>query len=759
MEWQPFFQKTTKEDSRGIKVPISEGLIAGFLISFFLISYLCGRAIKILLSRFLEWRSDQGLFEEINSCIALFTVFIPFLGLLLSLIMRIFNTISCSLFIFICAVIVAYDVVKRKPIITLPSKKTLEYVPLLAILSFGIALRFLPLIGLHTYPADDPRVYAYLTKLVVDNKGFTFNLGPLSEYNQPILTYPYMVGFPAISSFFVSILGFKAPIVVTLISQMYSSLLILSIYHLGKSLFSRRAGLIAAAIISLVNPSPLHFFLWGGNADYVAYFLAPYVVLQFYNYLKNPKKGTFVFTGLLISGSLLYHPYIIVYVFPAITFILLKELFKSRTHKPFSTLLKPILSSALCLFPIIFFFFRNEFASNPDIFGQGSYEVNREMWKNVLFSRAYPFSWNLEYLQWLWGDAMGIFLISLTCSIYFLIKRKDKERILLPILWFFSLFLLYENGPYGLYFISFPFWGFIPPNRIALFFSSVPLTLIISYAIVQILKEASVHLKRPIFTKSRIIGFALLSVISFSAVLQVKSNYYSMFVYAREFCSPVSSKDVMAFEWIENYTNSTDIFWVNRADAGEWILVYTGRVVFPFRMLINKEEVVGDADSLDRLMYTNPYNVSTLAVLKKYNVSYVYFGERSAPLWENRSKPDVNLYLRHPDVYKIVYEDHNVFILRVDWRDVRKYVLSSNHIDEIDTKHIALYHNGDNVTLTGPVNIKLILQHNGDIAEEYSKTISAEECWAFQLSEWTPEHPGEWDAYIYLLSEGNTEDE
>jgi hypothetical protein len=94
--------------------------------------------------------------------------------------------------------------------------------------------------------------------------------------------------------------------------------------------------------------------------------------------------------------------------------------------------------------------------------------------------------------------------------------------------------------------------------------------------------------------------------------------------------------------------------------------------------------------------------------------------------------------------------------------DISQYVVAQNHADNIKGALINMGHDGDSVSLRGPITIIYWYIYNtkeqifADTPREYFTpemvVIPAGETWTFVLVDGRDEHPGDWNVYIWLVS-------
>jgi hypothetical protein len=93
--------------------------------------------------------------------------------------------------------------------------------------------------------------------------------------------------------------------------------------------------------------------------------------------------------------------------------------------------------------------------------------------------------------------------------------------------------------------------------------------------------------------------------------------------------------------------------------------------------------------------------------------------------------------------------------------DISQYVVAQNHADNISGAAINMGHDGDSVTLRGPITITYWYAHaeqeiQPGVTVEWTVpevvVIPAGETWTYVHVDGHDEHPGDWNVYIWLVS-------
>lgn len=675
---------------------MTPGLLLLNVALFLVLGLLYGQALRVL-SRWLwprprEQEKSGDRFVWANETLLYFTIAVPLLGLLLTFAFRIFVPVVWFLLTLIVVAVVLVDLASRGLLSVRRLRdawggrgapggdgKVLSGL-LLAILAGGFLLRLAPLVGNYVYPSDDPRLYAYLTKLVIDHHGFPFHLGVQQAVSPPVLVYPYIQGFPALAAFMTFHSTWGVPQATAVLSQTYSALLPLSFYAFLARLFDRKTGLMGAVLGAFVFSLPMGFFTWGGNAEYVGYFLATNVALLAFETLREGGgRRLLLLTGGL-GATLLVHPYSFLYVAAALPYPVYRVARERNWKVPLARLGTALGLTALLLAPVGYLVWVQELAPTGDLQGMGTFQDNEDLFRSVLFSPHLSPATNLQLAA---DFAALTILVTITlvagALVAWLAGTSGRPSIgtLFLGFWTLAMFLLHENGPYGLFFVPYPFWGFVVPTRTFFFMVGVPMALLAAYAARRLIEEVwpwtpSALRKaspnggaRPSIRTAVAVG--VLSLVVVASAVQSAANARSL-ADSGQHNTPVAAADVAAFQWIDGSLPDDAVFWVNRADAGEWILVFTGRTVFPFRMLTNDAEALEDGRRLLELMGAAPGSPEALALLAKWGVTHLYYGAKeAAPAWLNRSQPPLEPILDYPDLYRLVYGRSGAHVFAVDY--------------------------------------------------------------------------------------------
>ncbi len=449
-----------------------------------------------------------------------------------------------------------------------------------------LAFQMVGLSGLFVTPGDDAKLYSLISQRFIEVKGIPGDWGTYaatSWYSER--THLLLPGFSSIVAFLVPISGFDVPTVVSVLSSLFRILTASSLYYLVWVFTRRRIPSLLAMFVYgfLIFEPAVNWFSWGGMAELSSISLLPVAAAGTFLVGKNgaKSKATLLWVGLLVGGMSILHPfaffYYLAFVLSTTIFFLLKRHWARAITSWFPTLLGLGLSSG----PILH-------AAPEEAAISASYSIFNPAWTPV-------FNWTMTVNQALlsvasraiivYGIATVVFLIEGSILIRRSIMVSGTVRAILGI-WALLLFLLHENNPNGLFLIPFPLWYRIDPNR-TFSITSLPVAVMVGLILEAGLRNLFSE-RRFKFGRSFLVSLKgwrsmsrtrLLSImlVSFIVIAQIISN--AAILYSARADSPVQTDDILAFSWIKTHTLANATFFVNSADAGTWIPLYTSRRV------------------------------------------------------------------------------------------------------------------------------------------------------------------------------------
>jgi len=662
------------------------------------------------------------MLERICVDLGIGTVLIPIFFIVTTTIGIRLNTTAVWIILGAFLVLLCYKFLKSglyKKLIQKPVKiLNPETLVVLIILFIAIASRFYPLMGYYVYNGDDVRVYSLIAKRITEEGAITWSYGPYVQENWNPAADAHLVfsGSECIGAFYYFMFPvISVPQIMSLATLTYNAFTALSMYFFSKKLLGDRyryLALLSMFILALINPYPYFFLHWGGIDETVGWFMLPITLLLLIQYNREISQPLLVVITMFMSGLIFIHPLTVAYVGCFLLPLLVLKIFKEKrkalkfvSRIGIAIAIALIITSPILIPGLIGLAKLSEIAP-AGIWGWEGFEFAPIIKRNdpigsiiqmFLLSTYYPYT----------AVVVVLGLIGLTILI-----QRDRVEGVYIIGWLLALFLINENSPFGLYSIGFPLWHYLFPERFA-FMMCIPLSICGAYLLYRGLKDKTDKIGPVI-----LVMIVLLPIFLYNVYVTANSTYWA---------NAMTPRDIKAFSWIKNNIPINTTILINNADAGSWIPTFTGRRVFGFREVISNPTVRRDFEELNTLMYSDPNSQQAMNLMKKYNVEYVYFGEKVA---YSRVKGDIGLFLSPPNITRyLVFWDGNI---------------------SIHGSQIALFHNDDSITLAGPLLVNLTIYHDLQLEENRLIAIRINETWSYTLHEWISEYWGDWDAYIQL---------
>jgi len=241
--------------------------------------------------------------------------------------------------------------------------------------------------------------------------------------------------------------------------------------------------------------------------------------------------------------------------------------------------------------------------------------------------------------------------------------------------WSGIIFLVAENGPQGLYYLKFPLFYALHPDRIFTLLA-YPASIVAGFGLTKIIQgaTASADVIYRVFRKDlshqtrrflRLITLCAALLIVGSLCIPETIRLHHDLISSR-FFSFVTEADIQAFQWIINNTPENATFTGIWMDATGWIPAFTGRRTIPSMANINDPwmslNYTFEANYIIAQVHDFPNSPETHQLLKKYQISYVYCGARALP---PHTPPNPRFF--DPNMYELVYSRDNVSILKVSF--------------------------------------------------------------------------------------------
>jgi hypothetical protein len=241
------------------------------------------------------------------------------------------------------------------------------------------------------------------------------------------------------------------------------------------------------------------------------------------------------------------------------------------------------------------------------------------------------------------------------------------------------LFVFSQNSPFGWYYIPYPMAIAVYTDRlyfelslIMIYVEAAPLYLMYLY-IRKKLVNSNPKIKKGSnralvqggekHMKLRKVGTATIVMVIIASITVPALSNYGGYVLNRG-QSVITQDDLDAFSWIQANTPSNTTFFANYNDAGGFVYIYTGRIVLsPYAL--RARPVYSSAvafDNAEAMLQVGYITQELIQVLRGYNVSYVYVGERV-----QYDGPRFNtIALIQSPYLEIVFHEGGAYIFRIN---------------------------------------------------------------------------------------------
>lgn len=468
----------------------------------------------------------------------------------------------------------------------------------LIVLALVMAMRFLPMFFQAAPAGADMSMHSYMARLILENNGVPNSYEPIL----PIKGFgAYAAGFQTLMAM-VSMLGGVSILKAGLIVSFFTHFLVsVGLYGLLRLFFDKRVSIATAALLPFALIHPQSFIRWGGNPTILALFFLIMALALIERSKEKVSVPHILITGLLFSACPLTHiiPTLgFAYaVMPFIAYQTIKLEQKERINLAIN-LFAAALVSAVLLTPYLANFLANKIFVTQEMIAEA------KNWQKIDLVSTYR---NL-------AAAMPIIMLSIYGAVRFI--KRDK-----PIFWRYTLLLL------SLFLLLMNRYLFILPASAALYPSRIMLIMILPLSI--FCAEALNSLKGDRWFKAVIAVFAVISI----------AYYCHAYVYSSIKLSAVTSADIKAFEWMDNYLSKNAIIANNYGDAGLWIPAAAFRKI------------------------TNPHIFDALkSGLKGAKPFYIYIGSKK--VYDN-IEYKYDTLLKQPGKYKLIYSKDGAGIFRI----------------------------------------------------------------------------------------------
>jgi len=522
--------------------------------------------------------------------------------------------------------------------------------------------------GLFVTPGDDAKLYSLISQRFIEVKGIPGDWGAYAANSWSIeRTHLLLPGFSSLVAFLAPISGFDVPTIVSVLGSLFRILTASSLYYLVWVFTRRRIPSLLTMFVYgfLILEPEVNWFSWGGMAELSSISLLPVAAAGTFLIGKNEVKSktALLWVGMVVGGMSILHPfaffYYLAFVLSVTVFFVSKRYWAGALASWFPTLLGLGLSSG----PILH-------AAPEEAAISASYSIFNPAWTPI-------FNWTMTLNQAflsigsraiiVYGIAAVVILLEGSILVRRSIIAGGGTRAILGI-WALLLFLLHENNPNGLFLVSFPLWYRIDPNRtfsITSLSVAVLVGLILEAGFRNLVLERRFKFGRSFLlslkgwrsmSRTRMLAIMLVSLI---VVGQIISN--AAILYSARVDSPVQTDDIRAFSWIRNHTQTNATFFVNSADAGTWIPLYTSRrVVLPFGVITNYTLLEDYTVALNDFMI-NPSNITSLQFMRSTGATYVYAGP--GRIYDRPSFDPAKILTSGP--FEVIYTSGSVWIFQL----------------------------------------------------------------------------------------------
>jgi len=511
-----------------------------------------------------------------------------------------------------------------------------EALALATIGGLTLAFRVIPYWSQLVYAGDDIRVFALITQMVSSQGVMPHTYGSyvFPSWNLATDDHLFFSGSEATFAFSNYWLPIDTPQYVSAVTLLMNAAAPFSVYLLARSLFpdrTRWCALGAAAVIGVLAAYPLFMINWGGIDETVGWLLAPVVVAIIVEQgrraegnLSTLAVGIVLFAGLIVISPIAV-AYVLAFLVPYLAETVAR---RAELRRRVGVVLASVTGAFLLAGPVLYWAAANAIATAkalpPGSQGWGTFQTAPILQPGSPDGNLY----RVITLVTSW-EYTGLILVAGLAG--FVVFRRLRW---VPTLmgWSLALFLLNENGPFGLFWIKYPGWSAIFPDRPA-HFLLVPLSLGAGLLIGRLVLAA--RLGRPEewrelrpsrlrHERRRAVAVVVVAVVMVGACVVTYSTVQINDETVR-FESSLTAEDLAGFDWLKAHAAPGDTVLVNIADSGTWIPAFTGLRTFPDTYLINNNSVL-DQYSL-MVQQLTAFNYSEFANLAHaYQIGYVFFG-------------------------------------------------------------------------------------------------------------------------------------
>jgi hypothetical protein len=519
-----------------------------------------------------------------------------------------------------------------------------EIAALAGITGLALIFRLAPYWNLYVFSGDDIRTYTLLAQSVVSQGKLPMNWNPYSfpSWNPYgwIDNHLFFTGTESIFAFLSFMVPVDLPQMTSSVAIIFNAAVPLMGYALVRALFpkaSRSAALVTGVVLAAVSVFPL-FFEQTGEIDEIIGWVVLLGVVTNYLGSMTPEGIDWrrqVLGGVLLGGLLEISPIVFVYgLCFFIAFWLEAVLSNQRRWRTTETIASQLVIGLVIAIPVLLMGIHNALQTGPPpgTSGWGAFAASPILrygdWGGSIFRLVTltSFFYSVTVVIGGWsGIVVGV------------LRRRTYMHAPAIALWAVFLFLLNENGPFGLYLVKYPEWNWVFPDRVVEFLLvllSVGVGVLVAYLLAHTgwRSEANPNMEYRRHPDSRLLqtsATVLLCIVVVGSGI-TSCEAFSFNSSAVTAASSVTSADLAAFSWIEGNVPKGSTVLVNEHDAGTWLPAMDGIRVFPYVYLMTNESIVDNYDTMVSQLSNRGAPDFTMysALGQEFNLSYSFFGSK-----------------------------------------------------------------------------------------------------------------------------------
>jgi len=469
----------------------------------------------------------------------------------------------------------------------------------------------------------------------------------------PIHNFTYHFGFHSLVAWFHWLARIPIPRSVVIVGQSVNALVVPTVYVLAKRLWKRSLiGIAAGLIVGLFSHMPAFFVNWGRYTQLTGQMLFPIVLAIYMESLDREKLhySSVALVSIGLAGLFLTHNRMTLFfllfggLYLLIAFLRARAI-AGRGRRLLASAAIILILAGLIDLPWIINFSR--------VFGVQVLQTTLGGYQEGQFGGYYEWT-GRDFLTF--GSGLELWMLALLGWLVSLF-RGDRQ----------SSFLLL--GSSGLLLVSLSYRIGIPPPfsiLIVILWLHVPVALLGGYFVSEFGMAAIRRWGQHIASRGwpTLAALALLAGIALPGIAYLRGLTLPENGFVRE-------ADLRAMRWIrENISEDARFyiaihFWTPEVahglDAGYWIPYLAGRETVLPPQLYKSDGTPTYARSVNaraRRLAEASDILELHALLKEYDITHIYIGERPTPL-------EAKSFKSHPSLFHLLYEDDGVHIFEV----------------------------------------------------------------------------------------------